>query len=115
VATGAYIIGYTTQNWTSSAHGSQINFATTPNGTASYVQRMTIDQNGNVGIGASNPTATLDVNGYARLKKYSAQPVACSATYDGAIALTHVYTLCICNGGSSSWVQSKDGSTACSW
>jgi hypothetical protein len=57
----------------------------------------------------------LDVNGYMRLAKNSSQPVACSSTNDGAIALTHVYTLCICNGGSTNWVQSKDGLTACSW
>jgi hypothetical protein len=70
---------------------------------------------GTVGIGTSSPQATLDINGYTRLAKNSSQPVACSSANDGAVALTHVYTLCICNGGSSSWVQSKDGSTACSW
>ena len=70
---------------------------------------------GNVGIGTTSPQATLDINGSMRLAKNSSQPVACSSTHDGQIALTHNYTLCICKGGSSSWVQSKDGSTACSW
>lgn len=73
------------------------------------------DTAGRFGIGTSTPQATLDVNGYMRLAKNSAQPRACSSTDDGAIALTHVYTLCVCNGSSSSWVQAKDGSTACSW
>jgi hypothetical protein len=70
---------------------------------------------GNVGVGTTTPQTTLDVNGTARLAKNSSQPYVCDATHDGAIALTHVYTLCICNGGSTSWVQSKDGATACSW
>jgi len=71
--------------------------------------------NGRLGIGTTSPQAALDVNGYMRLAKNSAQPVACSSANDGAVAVTHVYTLCLCNGGSSIWVQSKDGSTACSW
>jgi hypothetical protein len=78
-------------------------------------QRFVITGAGLIGIGTTLPQATLDVNGYTRLAKNSSQPAACSATNDGAIALTHVYTLCICNGGSTSWIQSKDGSTACSW
>ncbi len=86
-----------------------INFVT------NVVTRMTITSTGSVGIGTTGPQATLDVNGYARLAKNSSQPVACSSTNDGAIALTAVYTLCICKGGSTSWVQSKDGSTACAW
>ena len=70
---------------------------------------------GNFGIGTTSPQATLDINGYVRLAKYSSQPAACSATNDGAIALTHLYTLCVCNGGSTSWVRETDGVTACSW
>ena len=50
-----------------------------------------------------------------RLAKNNAQPVACAAANDGALALTHVYTLCICKGGSTAWVKASDGSTACSW
>ena len=78
-------------------------------------ESMRVTQGKNVGIGTTSPQATLDVNGYARLAKNSSQPTGCSSTNDGAIALTHVYTLCICKGGSTSWVQSKDGTTACSW
>jgi len=70
-----------------------------------------------LGIGTTSPEATLDVNGYMRLAKNSSQPVACSSTYDGAIALTHVYTLCVCKGNpvSSSWLEASDGVTTCSW
>ncbi len=82
---------------------------------ANPAERMRVLSSGNVGIGTTTPQATLDINGYLRLAKNSAQPAACSATNDGALALSHVYTLCICKGGSTSWVQSKDGTTACSW
>jgi hypothetical protein len=78
-------------------------------------ERMRISPSGSVGIGTANPKATFDINGYMRLSKNNAQPAACGSGNDGAIALSHVYTLCICKGGTSSWVQSKDGITACSW
>ena len=90
------------QGYTSDAASSATNLSLQPSG-------------GNVGIGTTSPQATLDVNGYARLAKNTSQPVACSATNDGAIALTHLYTLCICNGGSTSWVQESNGTTSCSW
>ena len=102
-----YIQNDAANKW-SLAHG------TTADGTLGTAV-LTWNATGNVGIGTTTPQSTLDVNGYMRLAKNSTQPAACSSANDGAIALTHVYTLCICNGGSTSWVQSKDGSTACSW
>jgi hypothetical protein len=70
---------------------------------------------GNVGIGQSSPAATLDVNGYAKLKTNSSQPVACSATYKGSIAYTGGTTnyLCFCDG--TSWKQAHSPATACTW
>jgi hypothetical protein len=84
-------------------------------GAADWVTRVTIASGGNVGIGTTTPQVNLDVNGVARLAKNSAAPFSCDSTHDGAIALTHVYTLCICNGGTPAWVQSADGTTSCSW
>lgn len=69
---------------------------------------------GNVGIGTTSPVALLDVNGTFHIKKYSAAPATCSASIDGAIALTHVYTLCVCKSGTG-WVTAATGSTTCSW
>ncbi|MFN3697339.1 MAG: beta strand repeat-containing protein [Pseudobdellovibrio sp.] len=77
-------------------------------------RRITIDNTGRTGIGTASPKATLDVEGFARLKKYTAEPVTCDTDTDGAIALNSQYTLCICKG-SSGWVKSSDGSSACVW
>lgn len=70
---------------------------------------------GAVGINTLTPQTSLDVNGVMRLAKYSSQPIACTATVDGAIALTSTYMTCVCKGGTSTWVRTADGSTACSW
>ena len=75
-----------------------------------------IQDRGYVGIGTNEPNATLDINGVARLKKYSSQPdVGCSLASDGAIALTSRYTLCVCKGEILDWVETSDGSTPCDW
>jgi hypothetical protein len=70
---------------------------------------------GNVGIGTTDPQAALDVNGAMRLAKNPAEPFACVAAKDGAIALTSQYTTCVCKGGSSAWVLTSNGTTTCTW
>lgn len=52
---------YANEAWTPTAHGSFINFQTTPNGSTTMSERMRIDHNGNVGIGTTTPGATLEV------------------------------------------------------
>lgn len=80
---------------------------------ASGVSLVKITDTGNVGIGTTGPQATLDVNGYARLKLNSSQPVVCSSTNQGAIALNHLAQMCACNG--SSWIFADSTGAACSW
>ncbi len=69
-------------------------------------------KSGNVGINIALPAATLDVNGYAKLKTNSAAPVECASGYKGAIALTGAAGMCICNG--AGWVA-VNTVTACAW
>ncbi len=80
---------------------------------ASAADLMRITTAGNVGIGSTAPQATLDVNGYARLAKFAAAPVACDVAHDGSIALSNANYLCLCIAGTG-WRRASDGSTACS-
>jgi Chaperone of endosialidase len=50
------------EDWTNTAQGSYMNFATTANGTTGSVNRMTINSNGNVGIGVFGAQAPLEVS-----------------------------------------------------
>jgi hypothetical protein len=43
------------------SNGTNITFSNTQNGTSTRVERMRIDQNGNVGIGTSNPETVLEI------------------------------------------------------
>jgi len=53
------------QPWTDAAHGTYLQFTTTPLGSASWTERMRIDSAGRVGIGTTAPTALLHVAGDA--------------------------------------------------
>jgi len=52
----------TAENWTDTAQGTQVNFVTIPRGTTVPLTRVTIDPNGNVGIGTFGPTPGLEVS-----------------------------------------------------
>ncbi len=52
-----------TENWTASANGSAMTFATTANGSTARAERMRIDNTGNIGVGTTTPAYPLSVNG----------------------------------------------------
>ena len=79
----------------------------------SVAERMRIDHLGNLGIETTTPQATLDVNGFARLALNSSAPATCSSSDEGAIALTHLAQVCVCDT-TPAW-HILNTSTACSW
>jgi hypothetical protein len=48
------------ENWTDSAHGTYLSILTTPIGTTSMVERVHVNANGYLGLGASSPTFPID-------------------------------------------------------
>ena len=71
-------------------------------------QIAAISTSGNMTLGG-NLSATNIL-----LTKYSVQPAACSSGNDGTVALTALYTLCVCKNGTG-WVTASTGSTSCTW
>ncbi len=53
-----FISAITTENWSATANGTKMDFRTTPNTTTTLTARMTIDQNGNIGVGTTTPQAS---------------------------------------------------------
>jgi fibronectin-binding autotransporter adhesin len=60
---GPLIQSIATETWGASAHGSNMQFAVTDNGTTGHSIAMTIAPNGKVGIGTTSPAQALDVTG----------------------------------------------------
>ena len=67
---GSSMVAYTgglqmesTEDWSTSGHGTKLLFSTTENGTTGMTTKMVVDHNGNVGIGTTAPGYKLDVDG----------------------------------------------------
>ncbi len=59
----AAIQGVAAQTFTPSYNGAHLLFLTTSNGTATPIERMRLDQTGNLGIGTTTPAALLHIYG----------------------------------------------------
>jgi hypothetical protein len=70
------------ENWTPTRHGTRIDFLTTENGGVSTNVKMTIDHDGDVGIGTDNPVEELDVMGNIRI---GTGIVGCVEDRDGTV------------------------------
>ncbi|QDK37867.1 tail fiber domain-containing protein [Bdellovibrio sp. NC01] len=110
---GAAIWASTTQNYSSTAAGTQLQFYTTANNTITATPRMTIDQSGYVGIGSSmtTPTYPLDVSGIIRSYGTTAGGAAVNVQATNASAYSTVDLVSdnrryqVGTGGSSTWAN----------
>ena len=78
--------GIATETWSGSARGSKLVFSTVDNTTTTLDERMTIDHNGNVGIGIA-PSYKLHVNGATYLAgdaylNHTGNKIEASASYN---------------------------------
>ena len=85
--------------------------------TSTSAPLFVVNSSGKTGIGTSAPNATLEVNGYARLKLNSSQPATCSSANDnaGAIAMTSSGKMCVCSISSTYAWREVNSATSCSW
>jgi hypothetical protein len=60
---GARVAAKASENWSTTALGSDLGFYTTASGSQSLTERMTISNSGNVGIGTTSPGQKLHVEG----------------------------------------------------
>jgi trimeric autotransporter adhesin len=106
----------TTEAWTTTAHGSSMGFKTVPNGSITAATRMTIDQNGNVGIGTTTPAQQLEITAAMRM------PATTSSTtgviYKGTNRFIHDYKPAA-NDGNNTFIGVNAGNftmtSATSW
>src|SRR5690606_18103508 len=62
-AYSSYLQAKATENHDTLNRGARLEIFTTPNGTITPIQHLTINHNGFIGIGATNPSAKLEVAG----------------------------------------------------
>lgn len=108
--------GNATENWSASAHGTSLNFGTIANGTTTLVDRMIINQNGNVGIGTTSPNQQLEITAAMRMPATTTSTTG--VIYKDANRFIHNYKPAA-NDGNNTFVGINAGnftmSSATSW
>ncbi|EQC49093.1 hypothetical protein M899_2680 [Bacteriovorax sp. BSW11_IV] len=66
----AGIMGVATEDWSATNKGSKLVFRVTPNGTTNEQYAMTVNHDGNVGIGTTAPTQKLEVSGAVKATSF---------------------------------------------
>lgn len=95
---GARILGEADGDWASGDTPGRLSFWTTTDGTETLSERMTIKNDGDVGINTIDPATTLDVNGGIRADFKTADP--CGAGFPEGVLFyndTSDY-YCFCDG-----------------
>lgn len=85
---------------------------------ADLTPRLTVRNNGDVGINTNSPSAKLDVDGTVRVRDLLRLPVQAGGSTptcatEGNLALTSAHILCVCDG--AAWKKVSDGSTGCTF
>ena len=75
---------------------------------------LTILESGNVGIGVNEPKATLDIDGFVKMKPNSSEPVTCDEDHFGSMALTVKAQMCVC-ADNNQWELMNAGGALCNW
>ena len=103
------VLGSATETWTTIAHGRKTTFLTIANGATTATARMTIDQNGYIGIGVTTPLDLLHVQGNSRATLFRAvdqSTLASNSLNNGSLT------------GGTSWTATNDcalSSNAANW
>jgi hypothetical protein len=108
--------GNATENWSTTAHGTSLNFGTIANGTTTLLDRMIIDQNGRVGIGTSTPNQQLEITNAFRFPSTTSSTTG--VIYKDANRFIHNYKPAA-NDGNNTFVGVNAGNftmtSATSW
>lgn len=93
-----------TEDWNATSHGTKLRFNTVENGSLGGQERLTIEHNGNVGIGVNTPARKLHISDAMRLEPIASPPASPS---NGDIYYDDSDAVCMyVNGG---WRVIEDG------